>query len=197
MINQLWDRQENESSKAYAAFCIYRDMGSERSIEKIKRDENIRGTSGVLRNLYAWSSQYSWVSRVTAYDDYLQEKKRIVKEKKIIAMAERHATIAMSVQSQLAKKLHNLDYTEIQIKDIAGLLKVSTELERLSLGMLSEYERQKLELEREKLLVAQKVKVELTGKDGESLQSKINLSVLSTEELEQLETIISRTANIE
>lgn len=31
---EIWERQKNESSKAYAAFCIYRDLGTERSLDK-------------------------------------------------------------------------------------------------------------------------------------------------------------------
>lgn len=31
---EIWERLPNESSKAYQAFCIYRDLGVERSLEK-------------------------------------------------------------------------------------------------------------------------------------------------------------------
>ena len=32
----VWTRLENETSRAYHAFCIYRDMGPERSLEKVR-----------------------------------------------------------------------------------------------------------------------------------------------------------------
>ena len=32
---QPWERQKNEPSKAYASFCIYRDIGPSRSAEKV------------------------------------------------------------------------------------------------------------------------------------------------------------------
>ena len=35
---EIWERQKNESSKAYAAFCVYRDLGPERSLEKVRQN---------------------------------------------------------------------------------------------------------------------------------------------------------------
>lgn len=35
---EIWERQPRESSKAYAAFCVYRDLGPERSLEKVRQN---------------------------------------------------------------------------------------------------------------------------------------------------------------
>jgi len=57
MYGRDLERQKNESSKAYAAFCIYRDMGVERSIEKVYEKRSKRGPLSRLKN---WSVKYNW-----------------------------------------------------------------------------------------------------------------------------------------
>ena len=36
----LWERQQGESTKAYEAFSIYRDMGYQRSLSKVAEKWN-------------------------------------------------------------------------------------------------------------------------------------------------------------
>lgn len=63
MSEQLWDRQPEESAKAYRAFTVYRDQGPQRSI---------RGTARAMARsatlLKDWSSRWGWVARCTAWD---------------------------------------------------------------------------------------------------------------------------------
>lgn len=64
---------DNESDKAYAAFCAYRDMPpDERSIEVAynARKSNERATKGLATSgrWVKWSTDYSWVERAKAYD---------------------------------------------------------------------------------------------------------------------------------
>lgn len=58
-----WDRQPNETAKAYAAFTIYRDMGSNRTVrataEELTKSEQLIKT---------WSGKHRWVERVSAWD---------------------------------------------------------------------------------------------------------------------------------
>lgn len=71
-----WDRQEGETPKAYAAFCAYRDLGTGRSIQKLR--ENSEKTQGYERHLLSWSSRYSWPARAAAWDEHLDRERRAV-----------------------------------------------------------------------------------------------------------------------
>lgn len=90
-MGEPWERQTGESSKAYRAFCIYRDLGPKRSL---------RRTAGVYYNekpgvnlgrIKLWSSKYHWVARCEAWDDYQDELARERQTQEIQEMRERHA----------------------------------------------------------------------------------------------------------
>jgi len=59
-----WERQSEESSQAFEGFCAYRDLSFGRTIEKARKQV---GKSASL--LKRWSSRYSWVDRVQAWDE--------------------------------------------------------------------------------------------------------------------------------
>lgn len=60
-----YDRQPNETDKSWAAFCIYRDMGRERTLAKAQKECNYKS----CYNLFQWSSKYKWSNRCSAFDD--------------------------------------------------------------------------------------------------------------------------------
>lgn len=69
-----WEFQSTnpaETPRAYAAFLIYRDLGSERSLSKavaaMKRNE------GYVRQMQEWSSANQWVARCVAWDKHQQQ----------------------------------------------------------------------------------------------------------------------------
>lgn len=80
-----YDRQNGETIKAYAAFCIYRDMGITRTIEKTaekyykpdpsQSKASCRSTS----QLRLWSSANNWVERCKDYDrdEEILERERV------------------------------------------------------------------------------------------------------------------------
>jgi len=91
----IWHRQPGEGTKAYAAFCIYRDMGIDRSIRKAAQ-QHLTATKGqpnrnrqqrrycthpdptkylkhVAQRWREWSMRWKWVSRCQAYDDHLND----------------------------------------------------------------------------------------------------------------------------
>ena len=74
-MKHSWEKQPHETAKSYQVFCRYRDMGSDRSLEKARL--SLGKNSGYLRHLHEWSSKYKWVSRANAYDDYLEQKTRL------------------------------------------------------------------------------------------------------------------------
>lgn len=102
-----WDRLPYESPKAYAAFCMYRDMAiSERSLRKVnaRRTGSTRVTqgAGVLAD---WSVRYNWVARVAAFDDYQERQLRRKQQAEIDEMNRRQAQIGTAMQAQGSRAL--------------------------------------------------------------------------------------------
>jgi len=83
MTKQLWERLEKESAKAYSYFCFYRDLGSERTTQKVHK--KFTKTEDYFRQL---SAQHNWVERVKTYDDYLELKIRKANEKELVTTSE-------------------------------------------------------------------------------------------------------------
>jgi hypothetical protein len=68
----LWDKRETESDKAYAAFLLYRDLGRGRSLAKAS--STLDKPTSKLRQFGTWSAQHGWVERVAAWDAAEQAK---------------------------------------------------------------------------------------------------------------------------
>ena len=99
-----WEREDDETAKAFAAFSIYRDMpASERSLEKVRRKlGKRRGYSGQLER---WSSQYRWVQRARDYDMALDSARLQAQERERLQMGERQAKAAVTLQKAALRRL--------------------------------------------------------------------------------------------
>lgn len=58
-----WDRRDNETAKAYAAFLEYRNLGVQRSLSAVSQKLNKS-----IMVLARWSSPNDWVARAEAWD---------------------------------------------------------------------------------------------------------------------------------
>jgi uncharacterized membrane protein len=130
----IYERIEGEPQKAYEAFCVYRDMGKTRSIDRV-RDE-IGKTS---RHLQTLSYTHKWVERVEAYDldqeaiarqilveenreAYREKLRRYNKEDEEIGRANR--AIAVAGLAKLRKFIDNLDQKDITMRNAHNLAKI-------------------------------------------------------------------------
>lgn len=90
---RAWERLEGEGSKAYNAFCIYRDMeADERTIVGAFRQyvgRDVRYPSGYALK---WARRFKWRERALLYDDYKEAIVRKHREATIVEAAKRHAT---------------------------------------------------------------------------------------------------------
>lgn len=124
-----WERQQEETTKAFEAFCVYRDLGTDRSIAKAGKQ---LGKNRVT--LEQWSSKYDWVKRVAAWD---AEQDRIARQeqlKAIKAMRNRHAGMAKAMIVKAGRALNRIPEDEIKASDISRMIEVATKLERISRG---------------------------------------------------------------
>lgn len=141
---EIWERQKGESSKAYAAFCIYRDLGPDRSLDKALAAANKKPTN--RRHWSRWMEKYNWYERVQVYDDYIDRKKRDEKEKAILEMSERQAREAMALQQKGLEMLRSLCVEEGKWQDAWRLIVEGAKLERLAMGEPTEIGKQEVTL---------------------------------------------------
>ena len=68
-MSKIYDRQDTDTDKSWLAFCKYRDMGGDRSLEKLLQKYPKSTPSSYLRILKLWSAKHKWVERCRAFDD--------------------------------------------------------------------------------------------------------------------------------
>lgn len=125
-----WERQKGESEKAFEAFSIYRDMGTERTITAVVK------RLGKSRNLIdRWKDRWDWKERVRLFDNDLEKQAREKAVKDIKSMGDRQIKIALQVQKKALEALDKLSVEDMSPKDIKEFLKMATELERLNRNM--------------------------------------------------------------
>jgi hypothetical protein len=124
-----YERQENETVKAFEAFTIYRDLGITRSIREVAKKLN---KSVAL--LGRWSSQYNWVERAQEYDDELDRKALLQQEKARRDMVKRHANHAMMFQQKVLERMQKMKPEELSPSELIRWFSESVKIERLSRG---------------------------------------------------------------
>lgn len=128
-----WERQPEETTKAFEAFRVYRDLGSERSIAKAGKQ---LGKNRVT--LEGWSSKFNWVERAAAWDAEQDRIARMEQIKAIKAMRNRHAGMAKAMIVKAGRALNRIPDDEIKASDISRMIEVAAKLERISRGDVGE-----------------------------------------------------------
>ena len=80
-MTEAWERLPNERSKGYELFCLYRDLGPSRSLEKCRQAYSL---SLSLRQLERYSAKYDWVARALAFSDHIFALRLQEHEKRIL-----------------------------------------------------------------------------------------------------------------
>ncbi len=128
-----WERQKGETSRAYEAFTIYRDLGPDRSQAKTSRKLGKNS-----RTIADWSKKYEWVKRAAAWD---AEQDRIARQSQIDEirkMRKRHADLATAMLVKAAKALKRIPEDEVKASDLSRLVETASKLERISRGDVGE-----------------------------------------------------------
>jgi len=135
---QEYERKSGETTKAFDAFRVYRDMPShERSIRKAVRlvwgEDHISLTSK-YRQWQAWSSLNDWVSRAQAWDDEKDRAATQERLREIRVMQERHAKQAMLLQRKAIERLQSLSPEDLTPSEVVRYIDTATTIERLARG---------------------------------------------------------------
>lgn len=164
-----WERQPKETLRAFAAFCIYRDMKpGKRSLRETARRHYEDKSKLNVTQVKRWSSRYRWVERCKAYDDYVDEQKRQVDLEAMLEMSERQARLGSKLQELGALILDdlverakggNVITTKHPVLDTVRSLRTGAEIERLARGVPTQIVEEQKE---EDVLI-----VKLEGKEAE------------------------------
>lgn len=95
-----WDRQAGETSKAYAAFSIYRDLGSDRSVRRVS--EELAKTQTVIKR---WSAAHDWVVRAAAWDSMPTRKTEEAYADMAADIAAQHRDLSNKLMARLSRNL--------------------------------------------------------------------------------------------
>jgi len=125
----LYDRQPGETTKAYEAFTVYRDLGMGRTLERVSATLQKSVTM-----LGRWSSQYRWIERAAAYDDYIEAQARKKNERDAIRrkadMLKRHALTGKVLQQKGVKYLDETPKPIDRAQDAIAAIRTGIEIER-------------------------------------------------------------------
>jgi hypothetical protein len=106
---RIFDREPEESTKAFEAWTIYRDLGAQRSLQKTA--DLYYGSRSNVRQLQRWSSRFNWVERARASDVEREMLRRSAVEEYLTSQAEDHAEregriaeILLTVREEAAKQ---------------------------------------------------------------------------------------------
>lgn len=170
-MGEAWERCPGESTKAYKYFCIYRDLGPERTVEAVRKKS--KKHPSYRYQLEDWCSRYQWVKRCAEYDDYLEKMLRLKNEEKIKRMHRRHIRQAILFQKKLVERLKHLDPGDLTPSDIAKWFDIAVKIERLSMGESTENQ-------------------ELSGNEKKPIGVKMETEGSLNELLDKYERIIDR-----
>lgn len=133
-----WERLPKESSKAYAAFQLYRSMPPMRRSQRAAAKEMHRNPS----LLADWSRKFRWMERADAFDMHQDAVALEAQDQKVRQLAEARADFALEAIVAAGKALRGdeeqqivgLDLKRLSAKDIAALAgvaeKIGASLER-------------------------------------------------------------------
>jgi hypothetical protein len=130
---EIWDKQPNESARAYALFAHYRDMGPlERSFSRVSREfgRSVETVTGLSR-------KHNWVPRCTAWDAENERIKRASQIKAVESAARRQVLAGQMMMSKGLKRLQAMTDKEVDLLSVwesVRLIEGGSRLERIGLG---------------------------------------------------------------
>jgi hypothetical protein len=128
-----WERQDGETDPAWAAFTVYRDMGTERSLSKVA--DHVGKSS---RHVALWSSRNDWHVRAARFDSYLDRVALDARVKAIERMEDTHAQVAGGYIAAMVMPLRALTKDRAIVDESGAVVHIPrpSELEKMETATL-------------------------------------------------------------
>ncbi len=126
-----WERLPGESSQAFETFRTYRDQtAGARSLRRVAQEWH-KNLSLVAR----WSSEWHWLTRVTAYDDDQDRLQRAERQRCVGEATRRHLKAAIQIQELVLGRLDELNGQELTPPQLFRAWQLAVATERAALGL--------------------------------------------------------------
>jgi hypothetical protein len=134
-----WERQAGESARQYGRFTIYLGLGRVRTLKMCVRALNSRGDPVAHRTLQQVAWEHRWTERAEAHDlDQDQaDRQQLVADRR--DMVDRHRKVAAALLAKALSALGHIPPELLDVADVVKLVKLSTDLERVSLALPKEH----------------------------------------------------------
>lgn len=130
MTARPWNMRPGETAKAYQAFEVYRDMGPDRSLERVGR-----ALAKTRQSLDGWSTRFDWQARVRAFDEAAAAKAADRALEDAAAVRARQAAHAKAIQLRAMQKIAAVGPDEMSVAEATRAWQVGAEAERKALGI--------------------------------------------------------------
>jgi NADPH-dependent glutamate synthase beta subunit-like oxidoreductase len=136
---ESWERLRGESSAAYAAFCVYRDLGPERNIRKaVEAYEKEEGKPGKRYGMWrVWAAQFRWRERGMEYDRYLEGLKQTEVRKTIEEQGKVQRMVTGKMLQVVYKKLELMNPRDLTQGTVKEWVETAIRADREATGLVT------------------------------------------------------------
>jgi hypothetical protein len=124
---ELFDRQPGETDFEYKLWVMYRDMYPAKKPTYSAVSQTLCVPIGTVK---AVGAKWSYQARLQAWVKHTDELLLKNRQQDIVDMNKKHVDMANKLNEKLATAIDNIDEYNLKPGELAGLLKLSTELER-------------------------------------------------------------------
>jgi len=136
---ESWEQLKGESSTAFSAFCVYRDLKADRNIRRAI--ESVEKDKGVSERKYrvwrSWAAQFRWRERAADYDRYIEKLKQGEIRKTIEAQGEKHRAVTGKMLDVVCKKLDTMNPEELTQGNVSEWVQTVVKVQRDDAGLIA------------------------------------------------------------
>lgn len=146
-MERTWEQREEESDRAYHAFCIFRDLeGQEQTIHNAYRRWANRGASwsgSPSGSFKGWARDFEWVARARDYSVWQTLHRQRLREREHMARLEAHrehlhreavrsGAMARALFDRLQPALRELETDGLSATELVKLMRLAMDLNEMS-----------------------------------------------------------------
>jgi hypothetical protein len=136
---ESWECLKGENAKAYAAFCVFRDLKAERNIKNAVDlfEKNERKRKRSYSTWRGYAADFRWKERAADYDRYLERLKQEELRKTIEAQGELHREVTAKMLDVVKRKLETVNPDDLSHGTVTEWVSTAIKADRERAGLVA------------------------------------------------------------